>query len=496
MDEKWLINNAWRALPHTMATHLTTRYPLPNGVWLPYEWLVWLSAKLAAGIAEGGKRYLISAPVRHGKSELVSVWLPTWCLEMWPQMRVILSSYEATFASSWGRRVRNNFELCQPDLWTRLSNDSKAIDNWHTSAGGGLFTAGVGGALTGRGGNVIILDDPIKNSEEADSEIMRAKIKDWFFSTLYTRAEPGSTVIVMMARWHEDDLYAHLKGNLAGGWEEICLPALAGPGDILGRAPGDALCPERFDGRALRQILKEQQEHGTERWWQALYQQNPTSAEGNELKRIWWRRYEKLPDRFDFVCASWDCSFKDSDGSDYVVGQVWGVQGSNRYLLDQCRGKFDFPTTLGHVIRLGQQWKPSATLVEDKANGSAIVSCLKQMGQVGVVAVDPEGGKQSRARAIAPQLQAGNVYVPETTWANELIDESAAFPRGKHDDQVDAMSQALIYLSSWHDQPEAKRNAPRKLAQETYQAPNQGPPSQWETMLPSIARQIRRNGSG
>ena len=398
---------------------------------------------------------MISAPVRHGKSQLVSVWLPAWILENNPTWPVIIASYGAELAEQFGRQVKQIFEH-SPGLWTRLSDDSTAAGRWNTKEGGGLVSCGVGGALIGRGGKVIIVDDPVRNAEEADSEIHRAKAKVWFDSTLKTRAEPGATIIVCHQRWHEDDLYAWLKES--GDYEEICLPALAEDNDILGRKPGEALCPERFTSEYLVKLREQYVKSEGLRWWSALYQQRPSSSEGSEIKRSWWRFYEpnEKPNHFEFICASWDAAFKDGENSDYVVGQIWGVYGNKRYLLDQIRDKLDFVATVAAIRSLGEKWRPNAVLIEDKANGSAILNVLsKSMGAPGargvplsgIIPINPMGSKVARVRAVSPQIQAGNVFLPRSEkFSQELVEECAAFPLGKHDDQADCLSQALSYL--------------------------------------------------
>ncbi len=293
-----------------------------------------------------------------------------------------------------------------------------------------MMTVGVGGPLTSYGVNLLIIDDPIKNAEEAESETMRDKIWDWFQTVAWTRKQPGTVFVIMHTRWHEDDLVGRILSHppMARLVRRITMPALAEAGDIMGRSVGEALWPSRYPADESPDGLLTTKSILQPRWWNALFQQRPTSAEGAEIKRTWWRWYEELPvprDRLDFVVASWDCAFRDTDGSDFVVGQIWGCYGSFRYLLDQVHERMDFTATVHAVMALSERWKPHATLIEAKANGDAVINVLSSAIS-GIVAVEPQGGKEARVRACSPQIEAGNVYLPKTPWAAELVEEAAA----------------------------------------------------------------------
>jgi predicted phage terminase large subunit-like protein len=254
-----------------------------------------------------------------------------------------------------------------------------------------------------------------------------------------------------MTRWHEDDLVGRLlekeqqeitEGTHTGDrWHVINLPAIAEDADILGRSPGEALWPDYgFNLQRLEQIRKDVGSYV----FNALYQQRPSAAEGSMFKRNWWRFYDQLPTTFDEIMQSWDMSFKGSDGSDFVVGQVWGRLGANKYLVDQVRGRMDITETINHIQRLTIKY-PLARLklIEDKANGPAVISLLRNSIS-GLVPVNPDGGKVARASAILPDLEAGNIYLPKNVgWIDDFLHEANAFPRGAHDDQVDAMTQAI-----------------------------------------------------
>lgn len=404
-------------------------------------------------VADGQiQRLMVFMPPRHGKSLLVSRRFPAYYLRRHPSRWVGLASYEATLAQDFSRTARDAYVMDGGSL----RGDSKAVDLWQTTQGGGMWAVGVGGALTGKGGHCLIIDDPIKNDEEAASETIREKHKSWYDATFSTRLEPNGAVVVVQTRWNEDDLSGYLlaKESLEPeGWVVLNLPALSeaeGPKfpESCTVVPdwraneGQALCPERYDEAALAKIKNRVGSY----FWSALYQQRPTPGEGGTIKRKWWQRWTQLPEAFDFLCQSWDMAFKDTDASDYVVGQVWGVKGADAYLVDQVRGRMDFPTTVMAVRAMHAKYpKANVTMIEDAANGVAVIQSLRTK-VAGVLAVKPLGGKESRAAAVAPLIESGNVYIPEpeqAAWVGDFVEECAAFPNGVNDDQVDAMTQAL-----------------------------------------------------
>nr|PZN07740.1 MAG: hypothetical protein DIU64_11800 [Caldicoprobacter oshimai] len=426
-------------------------YYLTRGKWEPARHLLYISKQLVRLVRGEVKRLIITLPPRHGKSMLVSQFFPAWYIGLYPQKRVLLTSYEADFAASWGRKVRDLLEVYGQELFgIRIREDSSAAYRWEIEGyGGGMFTAGAGGPITGKGGDLIIVDDPFKNAEEANSKRIRDKVWDWFQSTLYTRLEPDGALIIIQTRWHHDDLVGRVLSSSEGEqWTAINFPAIAEADDVLGRKAGEPLWPERFNIETLERIKKTIGSY----WWNALYQQRPSPEEGAVFKRAWWQFYKVMPERFDEVIQSWDMSFKETASGSYVVGQVWGRIGANKYLLDQVRDRMDFPTTLQAVRTLTAKW-PQAhkKLVEEKANGPAVIAMLKKEIS-GLVAVNPEGSKESRAHAVAPQVEAGNVFLPDPTiapWVHDFIEECCAFPTGANDDQVDAMTQALIELGRY-----------------------------------------------
>lgn len=396
-------------------------------------------------------RLIVNLPPRHGKSEIVSKKFPAWYLGNYPDKEVITSSYSADLAYDFSRIARNTLRDNVGLFGVEIAKDSAAVGRWGLEKHrGGLAAAGVGGPITGRGAHVALIDDPFKNWEEAASKTIRDKVWEWYRSTLRTRLAPGGAIVLVMTRWHEDDLAGRLLEEAqADGeqWEVISLPAQAEDHDILGRQPGEWLWPERFPPHEYEKTKKAV----GSKLWAALFQQRPSPEEGGLLKRGWWKFCRQAPAKFDEVIQSWDCTFKDASTSDYVVGQVWGRVAADKYLLDQVRARMDLPATLTAIRTLTAKWpQANAKLIEDKANGPAVIQML-QREIPGLIAVNPEGGKVVRAAAVSPDIEAGNVYLPDPSiapWVHDFIEECAAFPNGANDDQVDACTQALTRFGS------------------------------------------------
>ena len=318
-------------------------------------------------------------PPRHGKSELISHYGGVvWYLNTFPENHVILTSYEAAFAASWGRKSRNTIVANKDILDIEMSGDSASSSNWELVSGGGLVTAGVGGAITGRGADLLIIDDPIKNAEEAESEVYREKVWEWFNSTAYTRLEPGASIIVVMTRWHEDDLAGRLLNGVdveedveqVEEWEEIRLPAEAEENDLLGRSEGEALWPWRYDEEAL-----ERRKRRLRHWWGPIFQQRPTDKEGGTIKTDWWQWYNvsEMPPIRRLVVA-WDTAFKEGEKNDYTVGAVWAQCKNGFYLIDIERKRLDFPDLVKTVKKVHKRrMKKPLHLVEDAASGQSLI---------------------------------------------------------------------------------------------------------------------------
>lgn len=387
------------------------------------------------------KRLIVSMPPRHGKSELCSIAFPSWFLGQYPDKRVLLASYGAALAHRLSRRARNAFGLFAPEVFRlNVADDSGSMQSWDVAGRrGGMVAVGVDGPATGVGCDLGVIDDPHKDMHEASSAVHRDSARDWYRSVFRTRLHPGGAIVVVATRWHPDDLSGWLLQEADGGgekWEVLNLPMLSDS--------GEALWPGRYSMDEIEAIRKAS---GT-RTWEALYQGRPTPPDGGIFKREWWRHWTEVPPLKNLL-QSWDMAFKGTSTSDYVVGQVWARHGADYFLLDSIRGRMDFPATCAAVRTMTERWpQAQLKLVEDAANGPAVIAALRsEVG--GLVGIKPNGGKEARASAVSALVEGGNVYLPPLrhAWVRDFLDEATAFPfGGVHDDQVDAMTQALLRL--------------------------------------------------
>ena len=423
-----------------------------------------LDAAIVDAVTGVAPRLIFTMPPQEGKSQRVSRWTPAWALMRNPDLRIGLVSYADPLARRWGRSVRNLIQD-HPEWNISVRGDTGAANEWQLHGyEGGMITAGIGSSLTGRPVDFMIIDDPIKGREEADSEVYRENLREWWSETGSPRLNEGAPVIIIQTRWHEDDLAGQRVQDDPDGWRLINIPAQwdgANPhpvtridmGDPIGpRAPGEYMASAR--GRTPEGWDQRKKDAGS-RGWAAIYQGRPAPAEGGILKRHWWRWYDNRRYTMDAngVCTahgasalaiSLDATFKDTKGSDFVVFQVWARRGSRAWLLDQSRAQRDFTSTLAEFRRLVAKWPQAvAKLVEDKANGPAIISSLiTEIG--GIIPITPRNSKEARASAVAPLIEAGGVELPSfEPFAHDLVEECAAFPNGAHDDQVDALTQLL-----------------------------------------------------
>ena len=431
-------------------------------------------------VAEGREnRLIISMPPQEGKSERTTHYGALWMLHRNPNLRLAIVSYGDEVARQFSYKIRNDISSNDGtegtvDLDLRLQRDSKASSRWllQRPAKGSVYAIGIGGQLTGRPVDVLFIDDPVKDFRMADSMLQSQQAWDWWQSVARTRLAPNAPVILILTRWHEADLAGRLLAKQAEDeasglehfdrWKVINIPALAdhdpekGETDPLGREPGEFMESARGRTRAQWEATKAAT---APRIWSALYQGKPSPESGDVWQRPWWRRYQTMlwtadglgyRVECDEMIMSWDFTFKDTKSSDYVVGQVWARRGADTFLLDQVRRRLSFTDSVTALQTMRTRWPQArAILIEDKANGPAVISMLRSKVP-GLIPVEPDGSKYARANAVAPYIQSGNVHLPAAEVAlfdvEELIEEAAAFPNGAHDDMVDATSQALSRL--------------------------------------------------
>ena len=415
-----------------------------------------LLAKKLQEVASGTcKRLMVFMPPRHGKSMLASEFFPAWYLGVHPDQQLIAATYAQGLADDFGRKVRNLVTSDQhrymfPDF--KLSDDSQAANRFHTEQRGAYFAVGAGGPITGRGANLLLIDDPIKGRDDAESDTMRTRLKDWYTSVARTRLMPGGAIVVIQTRWHEDDLSGWLlKDHQHEGWEVLNLPALCEKPDELGRVEGEPLWPEAYPAEELDTIRKSV----GSRDWNALYQQRPAAAEGSVFKKENWRFYKPLeldPKALanslecHTICQAWDTAFKTGSQNDFSVCVTIGVSANRYYVLDLWRDRVEF-TDLKRIVQAqSYKWGPHAILVEDTAAGQSLLQELLRNTRLPLLPVKADRDKVSRSNAVTPSHEAGLIYLPENKpWLFEFLEEMGSFPNAVHDDQVDAFVHALSW---------------------------------------------------
>lgn len=414
------------------------------------------------------RRLMLLLPPGHSKSQSVSETYPSWYIGNDPDSRVILTSYGDDLATDFGyKNLQKAQDFGKSLFGYEVDVDKQAKSDWGVKGKNGyMLSKGILSPITGKRAKLLLIDDPVKNDEEAASETIRERIWKAYQGTVLTRLLPNGAIILIMTRWHEDDLAGRILKN-EKGWKVIHLPCEAEENDTLGRKVGEPLWPE-FGYNA--EWMQDQKTRVGSRVWNALYQGRPSSETGNVLKRNWWKYYNILPQMATKI-ISVDATFKDKETSDFVSIQVWGKTGPNMYMIDHVKARMDFPATLQAIVNMKAKHKDAMQiLIEDKANGSAIIQVLRtKIG--GVIAVEPQGGKVARVNAVSPQIESGNVYLPiDAEWVQDFVEECAAFPNGKHDDSVDSMSQALARLIYMYaGLPEAKEERDTFLHREQQQ---------------------------
>lgn len=406
-------------------------------------------------IADGSlKRLIINMPPRHTKSEFASFLLPAWFLGKFPHKKIIQTSHTAELAVGFGRKVRNLVDdPAYRDVFPtiQLSADSKAAGRWNTNARGEYFAIGVGGAVAGKGADLLIIDDPHSEQEAVVAETnpeVYDKVLDWYMGGPRQRLQPGGAIVIVMTRWSKRDLTGRLVQKMVNHdgdeWEVIEFPAIM--------PSGNPLWPEFWP---LDELLKVKAAIPVGKW-NAQYMQDPTSEEGALIKREWWRRWEKpQPPHCEFIIQSWDTAFMAKERSDYSACTTWGVFYEDDedtglpkvgiILLDAVRGKWEFPQLKVKALETYKMWEPDSFIVEAKAAGAPLVFELRAQG-IPVQEFTPSRGndKIARVNAVADLFSSGVVYAPDHRWADEVIEECASFPAGEHDDYVDTVSQALL----------------------------------------------------
>lgn len=406
---------------------------------------------------------IISMPPQHGKSQCVTETLPSWYLGNNPSKRVIEVSYGDDLAQRFGRRNKEKVLEFGKELFNIELSKTSDTDFEVKEHKGSMISKGIMAGLTGNPADLIIIDDPIKNRQEAESETYRNRIWEEFLNSIYTRLSAQGIIIVIQTRWHEDDLAGRLLQYMPNKCLEINIPLEAEDNDIIGRTKGDSLFPEiGKDNTWLKDFKEVYTTQEGSRSWNALMQGKPTAQEGNMIKRNWWKYYTTLPTMIQTI-MSVDATFKDSDTSDFVAIQIWGKREADMYLIDALTERMDFPTTVQAIIDLKAKYPHLRSIfVEDKANGSAIISVLKRRIP-GIIAINPEGGKVARVNAISGAIEAGNVYLPSgQQFTFDFVDQCSKFPNGTHDDMVDSMSQALnrfMYYQAYADTNNGKKDS-------------------------------------
>ena len=432
-----------------------------NLAWIPtkfHRYLCNLLQDFLDDRSPGVRILIISTPPQHGKSATVTQRLGAWYLMKHPDDHVILVSYGDVLAKRFGKQNLNAMKTFSPAFGVSLDpTRATSQDMYIKDHDGYMISRGFGAPLTGYSGDLIIIDDPVKNAEEAASEANRESKWNEFLSTIMTRQQDVTRIVLIMTRWHEDDLAGRIQQDMKDLCTVVNIPCeCESDDDLLGRKVGEPLCPELGkDEKWLKVTKKAYVSENGQRAWDALYQGRPTAMEGNLFLRGSWGYYDREEYkankmRFDRVVMSVDATYKDSKRSDYVAIHVYGKIDDDYYLLDRTRKRMTFTATCKEIVRM-KNANPLVRqiYIEDKANGSAIIEVLRTQVS-GVVPITPKESKYARAEAIADIQQEGRIRLPQKTgWTYELINEFATFPNGAHDDEVDCCSQALNKLRKY-----------------------------------------------
>ena len=436
-----------------------------------------LMAKKFEEIAEGKlKRLIINMPPRHTKSEFASYLFPSWFLGKYPNKKVIQTSNTGDLAVNFGRKVRNlvsGEQYAKIFLDVALRQDSKSAGRWATNKNGEYFAIGVGGTVTGKGADILIIDDPHSEQEAAlaaGNPAVFDAVYEWYTSGPRQRLQPGGAIVIVMTRWAERDLTGRVlkdagKRDALDEWEVIELPAIL--------PSGNPLWPEFWSLKELEDLREELPPSK----WNAQYQQAPTGEEGAIVKREWWKIWEKDdPPQCEFIIQSWDTAFTKNERSDYSACTTWGVfhlnedeKDVNIIMLDAFQKRMEFPELKDKAMDLYKYWEPDSCIIEAKAAGAPLVFELRQLG-IPVSEYTPVRGNDKfvRLNSVSDLFRSGKVWAPDSRWAAEVMDQMAAFPNAEHDDLVDSSVQALIrfrqggFLRLQSDEEEEPRGFRRK----------------------------------
>ena len=397
--------------------------------------------KLATGEIN---RLIINMPPRHTKSEFASYLLPAWMVGRDPKLKIIQATHTAELAIRFGRKAKNliDSENYRKIFKTALQEDSKAAGRWETSAGGEYFAAGVGGAITGRGADLLIIDDP-HSEQDAMSKVSLERAYEWYTSGPRQRLQPGGKIILVMTRWSTKDLTGALVANQkeakSDQWHVVEFPAIMDDEPVW---PEYWKLDELEKVKAALPVTK----------WNAQWMQQPTSEEGAILKREWWQEYEgdDIPQIYH-VIQSYDTAFLKKETADYSAITTWGVwypsedSGANLILLDAIKGRYEFPELRRVALEQYRYWNPETVIIEAKASGLPLTYELRKM-DIPVMNFTPSKGndKHARVNAVAPLFESGMIWAPKQKFAEEVIEECASFPYGDHDDLVDSTTQAIM----------------------------------------------------
>ena len=393
------------------------------------------------------KRLIVNMPPRHTKSEFASIYFPSWAMGLKPDMKIMQTTHTADLSINFGRKVRN---LMDSDEYSKifgevsLASDSKSAGKWQTNRGGEYFAAGVGGAIAGRGADLLIIDDP-HSEQDAMSINLLDSCYEWYTSGPRQRLQPGGAIVIVMTRWNTADLTGRLLNRQTEShsdqWEVVELPAIF-------EDSGNVLWPEFWKKEELESVKASIPASK----WNAQYQQNPTSEEGAIIKRDWWQLWEHdEPPSCHYVIQSYDTAFSKKETADYSAITTWGVfqpqegMGDAIVLLDAQKGRWDFPELKAIAQEQYSEYQPDMVLIEAQASGTPLTHELRAMG-IPVVNYRPSRGndKMSRVHAVSPVFEAGMVWAPDRVFADEVIEECAAFPFAPHDDYVDTTTQAIL----------------------------------------------------